>query len=308
MYHSKTTEVAKGRWRGILMTLGMPDTFLQNNHGPCPLCGGKDRFRWDNKEGSGSFICGQCGAGDGMELAKKYTNSSFIEIAGRIDEILSNIKPKLDGPQHQRRDMSEDQIRDHLRHAYSCSAPVIKGDPVDIYLVARGIHEHVYPTSLRFAAQMKNGEGGLSDCMLAIVSGPDGKAASMHRTFIADGKKALISAPRKMMPGKMVDGGCVRLTDVCEHIGLAEGIETSMSACNRFDLPVWAALNTSMMQGWIAPEEVKIVTIFGDNDTNFAGHKAAYALAHRLALTGIEVDVVMPPDVGDWNDVINRIK
>jgi putative DNA primase/helicase len=52
--------------------------------------------------------------------------------------------------------------------------------------------------------------------------------------------------------------------------------------------------------------------VFADNDTNFAGHAAAYTLAHRLALAGIKVYVEFPvdidgaPDSNDWNDVLIR--
>ena len=53
------------------IVVGLPIT-LKNQHGACPGCGGKDRFRFDNLNGDGSFICSQGGlgeiAGDGFEL------------------------------------------------------------------------------------------------------------------------------------------------------------------------------------------------------------------------------------------------
>jgi putative DNA primase/helicase len=47
------------------------------------------------------------------------------------------------------------------------------------------------------------------------------------------------------------------------------------------------------------------VVIFGDNDPMFGGAAAAYALAHRLAVTNrIKVEVKIPDLVGmDWADV-----
>ena len=45
---------ARGRWREILPRFGIAGRFLQNRHGPCPLCGGKDRYRFDDRDGSGS--------------------------------------------------------------------------------------------------------------------------------------------------------------------------------------------------------------------------------------------------------------
>jgi len=53
---------ARGRWDGILSSLGgISEEFLQNDHGPCPLCGGTKRFRWDDRDGDGGGYCNDCG-------------------------------------------------------------------------------------------------------------------------------------------------------------------------------------------------------------------------------------------------------
>jgi phage/plasmid primase-like uncharacterized protein len=44
--------------------------------------------------------------------------------------------------------------------------------------------------------------------------------------------------------------------------------------------------------------------IFGDNDPHFAGQRAAYGLAARVART-LEVEVRIPEKSGaDWNDTL----
>ncbi|MFA9256090.1 primase-helicase zinc-binding domain-containing protein, partial [Escherichia coli] len=43
---------------------------LKNRHQPCPVCGGSDRFRFDDREGRGTWYCNQCGAGDGLKLVE----------------------------------------------------------------------------------------------------------------------------------------------------------------------------------------------------------------------------------------------
>ncbi|HEU4982060.1 MAG TPA: toprim domain-containing protein, partial [Acidobacteriaceae bacterium] len=68
-------------------------------------------------------------------------------------------------------------------------------------------------------------------------------------------------------------------------------------------VPVWSALNTSLLAAWMPPAGVTRVLIFADHDANWAGHAAAYALAHRLALKGVACEVRMPPP-GDWNDAL----
>lgn len=64
-------EAAAGRWADILPRLDIPGDALTGRHGPCPGCGGRDRFRFDDKDGRGTWICGQGGepvSGDGFAL------------------------------------------------------------------------------------------------------------------------------------------------------------------------------------------------------------------------------------------------
>ncbi len=82
----KVGKAARGRWSEILPALEIASTHLVNTHGPCPGCGGKDRFRFDDREGRGTFICGQGTgepiAGDGFELlchANKWSKSTALE-------------------------------------------------------------------------------------------------------------------------------------------------------------------------------------------------------------------------------------
>ncbi len=44
---------------------------IKNRHQACPVCGGADRFRFDDKRGRGTWFCNQCGAGDGLKLVEK---------------------------------------------------------------------------------------------------------------------------------------------------------------------------------------------------------------------------------------------
>ena len=48
---------ARGRWPEILAALaGLSGEQLSNRHQPCPLCGGTDRYRFDDKDGSGGSL------------------------------------------------------------------------------------------------------------------------------------------------------------------------------------------------------------------------------------------------------------
>lgn len=314
-YHEKTETAAKGKWKGILLELGVPEACLKNRHGPCPLCGGKDRFRWDNLDGRGTFICNSCGAGNGMHLAIQFTGQPFHVIAPRIDTMLGNLN--ADAPQ-QRQVMSDDKRKDLLRATLAATHPVKPGDLVDTYLATRYLDRRAYPSALRFGEALNDGEGGVRPCMVAMVdvygetdSGGRPRPCSLHRTFLRpDGKgKAEMKAPRKLTPGTLPDGACVMLSDWPGYgaIGIAEGIETAMSASALFEMPVWAALNATMMEKWLPPEGAEEVSIFIDNDANFRGLRAGGILANKLRTkrqyAGLEVNIQTPTITGtDWAD------
>jgi phage/plasmid primase-like uncharacterized protein len=43
---------------------GLTPDQLTDTHQPCPLCGGEDRYRFDDLNGTGSWYCNQCGGKD----------------------------------------------------------------------------------------------------------------------------------------------------------------------------------------------------------------------------------------------------
>lgn len=309
MYHDKTANAAKGKWKGILMHFGLSERQLNGKHGPCPVCDGTDRFRYDNIDGKGTSICSHCGARDGMGLVMAMTGRSFPDVAKEVDGLLGNIKHGSDEP---KQIMTEEDQRRMLRTAYQNTAPIRVGDLAHRYLASRKLDEQVYPKALRFAEAMRDGEGGIRPAMVAMVGvyGAD-RFTTMHRTFLRpDGSgKADMTSPRKLMAGGTVDGACVVLSDwqTGQPLGIAEGIETALSAANLHGIPVWSALNAGMMTKWMPPEGCKSVLIFGDNDESHTGHAAAFTLSKKLRAKGIATEVRMPDQVGDdWADVYMR--
>lgn len=80
-------EAARGHWPAILPGFGIGSQYLSNRHGPCPGCGGRDRFRFDDREGRGTFFCGGGGqplAGDGFDLIGHVTGLSAREVAQAV--------------------------------------------------------------------------------------------------------------------------------------------------------------------------------------------------------------------------------
>ncbi len=83
----EVTHAAAGRWPSVLagLHINVPDS--PRRHGPCPSCGGSDRFRFDDG-GRGSFICNQCGAGDGLDLIRKVNKCDTSEAARLAADVL----------------------------------------------------------------------------------------------------------------------------------------------------------------------------------------------------------------------------
>lgn len=298
-------QIAQGRWRSILAVMGMDERALSGKHGPCPMCGGRDRFRFDDKDGRGTFYCSGCGAGDGVQLAMGVTGQSFRDVAAEVERIAGTVKPSTTKP-----DRSDEDKLNALRRAFRESRPIEREDEAYRYLAGRGLRLYDLPESVRTHPGMQYRDGGAVlgtfAVMLATVTDAIGRAVSMHRTYIQDGRKAPVPAPKKLMQGLPLAGAAIRLTPLSRTLGIAEGIETALAASELFEVPVWSCISTSGIETFEPPEGVEHIIIFADNDANFAGQAAAYRAAHRLALKGYEMEVIVPPEPGDWLDELIR--
>lgn len=299
----KTADAAVGRWPGILQSLGVDPSYLRNKHGPCPICGGRDRYRHDDKEGRGTWFCSHCGSGDGFKLLQGIFGWSFTEAAKQVDRIVGTVPP---GPVAAER-TEESKLR-ALRRVWSESQEVERGDPVWRYLNRRLGIEQV-PAGLRLHPGLRctDEDGrdlGQFPAMLARLQYPDGAGASIHRTFLTDdGDKAPVPLPKKIMPGKPIKTAAVRLSGVETTLGISEGLETALAASIRFGVPVWAATSAALLESWVPPAGVERVLIAGDNDASYTGQAAAFALARRLVRDGYAVEVQIPDQAGrDWAD------
>lgn len=298
------TELARNHWRYVLTQLGVPEAALSGKHGPCPACGGEDRFRFDNRNGEGSHFCSGCGAGSGYQLLMKMHGWDFNHTLGEVRRLISPDMP----PERAASEPSPEAKRRMLRQAWkagSASAP-----EVIHYLCQRGISEElavVAAERLRYGPMYHKPSDRQQPCMLALVQDVDGAAVTIHRTFLLEGG---VRDKRTMPCVSGLNGCAIRLSSgEPEALVLAEGIETTLAAMELFDLPGWATISANGMATLELPKRVRRVVICADNDAKFGGQAAAYALAHRLACKagGPEVEVTIP-EVENWDylDVLSR--
>jgi putative DNA primase/helicase len=298
----KTVERAQGRWREILPRLGIDRRYLHNKNGPCPCCGGKDRFRFDDKDGSGSYYCNQCGPsyghGAGLRLVMKFNGWNFKTACDAIDQIIGTVAPKAKSkPKH------PDEWRWCSQSIERVVRDAIDPDVVSAYLTKRGLSV-TSPSLLGHpSCEYFDHAGNLLGSFPAVIApilSPTGVRQSVHRIYDGDVE------PRKktMRPIETIAGCAVRLFEPTDELGIAEGVETALAAHQLFRVSVWSALTANGIESFEPPPTIKRLIIFGDNDRNARGQKAAYTLANRLSQT-MHVDVRVPPLPGtDWLDVL----
>lgn len=162
-------------------------------------------------------------------------------------------------------------------------------------------------------------EVGVFPAIISAIRDAEGNLITLHRTYLnAKGKQANVSCAKKMMPipdGLDVNGAAVQLGLPKEGVlGVAEGMETALSAFRASKIPVWSTVNATLMESFVAPEGVHTVLIWADKDKSLTGERSACALKSRLEEKGIRVFVLMPqPEIParaksvDWNDVLVQV-
>ncbi len=209
--------------------------------------------------------------------------------------------PKLKFPGQEPPPPQDDGRQEVTTEIWQATEP-IAGTFAAIYLVGRGLYPP-WSKWLRYHGALKHGPTGLRfPALVAGVTNGGGKFVAIHRTFLKlnGGGKAAVPDP-KMALGALQDGA-VRLGRAGKVLGLAEGIETALSAQQLFELPVWAVLG-SRFDGVAIPADVIEVQIFADNGA--PGQEAAAKARDTFTKAGKRVATRRPPEgFGDWNNAL----
>lgn len=197
--------------------------------------------------------------------------------------------------------------------------------PMREYLKSRGLtygwDEIHQSNSLRFHPSLgyfdEDGQKvGDYPAIICAIRDKEGNLITLHRIYLSPtGSKARVKMVKKMMPvpsGLEVTGGAIRLgSPVNGVLGLAEGVETAMSAFRATHIPVWATVSATLMELVELPEDVHTVLIWADKDKSLTGERSASVLKTRLEEKGIRVIILMPQlsipnrqKSVDWNDVL----
>ena len=182
------------------------------------------------------------------------------------------------------------------------SATAISDGPAEGYLAQRGILRA--SDQLRYLERTPLGPRGAVQflpAMLAAVTTDIGIIA-IHRTFLdaPNAKLAGFDRPKRALGS--LGCGAVRLAPpAAGRLGLAEGIESALSATQMFGVPRWATLGNERFGLVAIPESVRELHLFIDNDRGgeLANQRAlkAYSASCRV------IQSRAPASAGfDWND------
>ncbi|WLY17980.1 phage/plasmid primase, P4 family [Klebsiella pneumoniae] len=303
------THAAAGRWPSVLegLHINVPDS--PRRHGPCPSCGGSDRFRFDDG-GRGSFICNQCGAGDGLDLIRKVNKCDTSEAARLAADVLGidyRAAVQDEATASQRREQLEAE-RTQLEQERQQRAAV------DVQQ-RRATFSHLYDEKRQSATQGESeyltgkGLGGFTFPML-----PDGSillplvdeagAVVAAQTITRAGVKRLVAGSAKRGAYHAVNA-----PETPQSVLIAEGLATALSVhLMRPDALTVAAIDA----GNLLPvaevirrkhQDAQII-VAADNDHHDDDQANTGKIAAEKAALSVAGWVSLPPTdyKADWND------
>ncbi|HFU1330465.1 TPA: toprim domain-containing protein [Enterobacter kobei] len=267
---------ANGYWPSILERLAIP---TNRGEGPCPACGGKTRYRFDNKDNRGTYFCSHCGAGTGLDLVMKVNQCGAREAAELVAEAMALPMPE---PKPAREKPQTDI-------AGKVAALAAKASPgQSAYLASKGL-QCPFPM--------------LSDGSLLLVLKNGADATTGAQVIKPDGSKRLVAGTVKKGSFCVVNTG-----ETPETVIIAEGLATALSVQQfRPDATIIAAIDAGnllpvaqvMRQRYPGAQ----IIIAADNDIK-PGEPNTGKSAAENAAKAVSGWVALPQTEGkaDWND------
>ncbi|HBX8305052.1 TPA: DNA primase [Klebsiella pneumoniae] len=309
----EVTSAAAGRWPYVLagLSIDVPDS--SRRHSPCPACGGKDRFRFDDN-GRGSFICNQCGAGDGLDLIKRVNNCDTTEAAQLAADVLgidyretetdptaaSQRRGQLEADRQQREQERQKQAAEDAEQRRATFARLYTGMRLrsiqgeSEYLQSKGLTGFKYPL--------------MPDGSLLLELVDESGAVTAAQTITPQGEKRLIKGSAKRGAYYAVNA-----LERPQSVVIAEGLATALT-CHliRTDALTVAAIDAGNLLPVAEVMRRKYpqaqIIIAADNDHQQGGPESGGTntgkdAAEKAALS-VAGWVSLPPTEckADWND------
>ena len=299
---SEIARAAQGQWGSILPALGITVP-ARGKHGACPVCGGKDRFRVDDKEGKGTWFCNQCDpqAGDGVNLVSRVTGKPLIEAANMVAQFLglsagldmaaikaNEARAKQQAEQERQREQAKHKAAAELAHNILSQCQPSKGHP---YLVGKRLSESE-------ALILQSPVAGKVQGLLVVPLYNAAGELTTCQTIDDTGHKYLLAGGRKTGSFHRIAGSNV--------LAICEGYATGLSVHLATGFTVYVAVDAGNLR--TVAEAVKeqhphaVIILAADNDDNPEKSINTGLIKAQEAAAAIGGCVALPPVSGDWND------
>ncbi|QPR28604.1 toprim domain-containing protein [Edwardsiella hoshinae] len=286
-----TVNLARGHWLHILPALGM--RIVKNRHQPCPVCGGTDRFRFDDKEGRGTWLCNQCGAGDGLTLVEKVLGVTASVAADKVNAVIGTLPPVA--PEVI---AAAEAKTDADRKAAAALAVKLMAKTrtasANAYLIRKGFPAHACAV---LTATHKTGGVIYRAGDLVVPLYDEGGSLVNLQLINTDGLK-------RTLKGGQVKGTCHTIDgqkQAGKRLWIVEGYATALTVHHLTDETVMVALSSVNLLSLVSLARQKYpacqIVLAADRDLNGDGQTKAAAAAEAC-----EGMVAQPPVFGDWND------
>lgn len=293
---------ASGHWDYVLSACGV-DVPAKGKHGPCPICGGTDRFHFIDDNDNGEWHCRQCtepNYGDGLDLVARVNQVSISEAAERVAGVLnmdirSTESPASTHAEPVRRVVPKSEAQQGPLIADKVSALMGKTVPGESqYLTAKGLQRADLPI--------------LNDGSLLLVLQTMDGTTTGAQVINPDGAKRLIAGTTKKGSFIPVNG----LPELAVTVIIAEGYATGVTVSLLASGVVIAGIDEGNLihvakasrERW---PEAKII-IAADNDVK-PDHKNVGKGSAEKAAAAVYGWVTLPPTdyKSDWDDYRQQV-
>jgi hypothetical protein len=318
---SDLTEICRGRWDEIFTALGLLDSkALSHRHVPCPMCGGKDRFHYSDRDRVGVWHCRTCGGGDGFNLIQAIKGVDFPRAAKLVETIVGRArwnrtrKPR----NHNRPESRPEPPRPTSSATTTTTANGNSGATTTAEALAlwrqtvdpRGTRAEVYLNSreLSLSDELINQRGaslrwhpGIGALVALFRNIRTDAPQAVLRTFIDEQGKKI---GRKFL-GPVADAAVKldRDEDVLEGLHVCEGVETGLAARQYNLRPCWALGTAGAIERFPVLDGVQALTMLGESGCQ-ENERAIQACGIRWQDAGRQVEVIYPDAGKDLNDLL----
>jgi hypothetical protein len=300
--------------------------------GPCPVCGGYDRFSIRPIENI--WNCRGFSGGNVIALAMHLSGRRFVAVMRELigEDAGTRCQPtpeEIAAREAREAERRQAEAEERKRGEASAAKIVarlqpIAGTPGETYLrdvrkidvshlAIRRVLEDVetlgWCERICFKQEGHELHGQRLGAIIGILTDPVAgeRTGGITRTYLYQGRKV----DKAKSLGGVERLGIIRLSPDDEVLGglhLCEGLESALSGMQMKYCPMWAAGSTTQLAKFPVLASVECLTILADNDENEASVDAASITYWRWKDAGRTVRIRQPKERGDLNDVIRRVK